>query len=402
MATGFSRARLGAAVVTAFVCGLLFASGFDLTRFGFAQDGKGGKVASSQVQSLAETGSAFEAIADHVTPAVVSIQTQRVRVARGRNPQAPRGGIEDFFRNFEQQQGQQPREQAQEASGTGFIVSKDGYILTNNHVVADADKVTVTLLDKRTFTAKVIGRDPTTDVAVIKVDGSDLPVANLGDDNVARVGQWVVAIGNPLGLDFTVTAGIISAKGRPLPGLLQGNYAITDYIQTDAAINPGNSGGPLVDGGGKVIGINSAIASLGGSGGGQVGSIGVGFSIPIDQARSIAEELIRTGVATHPVIGVRAQTVTPGMAQTIPGAEAGAIIRDGAGVPGIVAGGAAAVGGLKTGDIITKVGSARVTTVDELVVAVRKLKVGDSVEVTYIRDGKTLKAAIVLQSDGTR
>ena len=141
MASRYSRVRIGAAVVTAFVCGLLFASGFDLTRFGFAQDGKGGKVSSSQVQSLAETGSAFEAIADHVTPSVVSIQTQRVRAAR---PRAQRPGMEEFFRNFDPQQG---REESQEASGTGFIVSKDGYILTNNHVVADADKVTVTLLD---------------------------------------------------------------------------------------------------------------------------------------------------------------------------------------------------------------------------------------------------------------
>src|SRR5829696_971589 len=172
MPTNFSRARLGAAVVTAFVCGLLFASGFDLTRFGFAQEGKAGaKVSSSQVQSLAETGSAFEAIADHVTPSVVSIQTQRVR--QSPRQRAPRGqvppGLEDFFRNFEQQPQQ---DVPQEGSGTGFIVSKDGYILTNNHVVADADKVTVTLLDKRTFTAKVIGRDPTTDVAVIKIDGA--------------------------------------------------------------------------------------------------------------------------------------------------------------------------------------------------------------------------------------
>ena len=300
MATRYSRARLGAAVVTAFACGLLFASGFDLTSFGFAQDGKvgGAKVASAQVQSLAETGNAFEAIADHVTPSVVSIQTQRVRTARERSPRGGQGGgIEEFFRNFEQQPPQ--REQAQEASGTGFIVSKDGYILTNNHVVADADKVTVTLLDKRTFTAKVIGRDPTTDVAVIKVDGSNLPVAALGDDNAARVGQWVVAIGNPLGLDFTVTAGIISAKGRPLPGLLKGDYAITDYIQTDAAINPGNSGGPLVNIRGEVIGINSAIAS------GTGFYAGYGFAIPVSLAKQVMDDLIAYGKVRRAVIGVR-------------------------------------------------------------------------------------------------
>jgi len=304
MATASSRARLGAAVVVAFLCGLVFASGFDLTRFGFAQQGTAGaKVASSQVQSLAETGSAFEAIADHVTPSVVSIHTQTVRT-RPRMRGGPPGsapGIEDFFRQFEQQA---PREQVQEASGSGFIVSKDGYILTNNHVVADADKVTVTLLDKRSFEAKVIGRDPTTDVAVIKIDGSNLPVATLGDDNVARVGQWVVAIGNPLGLDFTVTAGIISAKGRPLPGLLPNNYAITDYIQTDAAINPGNSGGPLVNIRGEVIGINSAIAS-------QTGYYaGYGFAIPVTLAKEVMNDLIKYGKVQRAVIGVAIKDAT--------------------------------------------------------------------------------------------
>jgi serine protease Do len=293
MASRFSRVRFGVAVAAAFVFGLLFASGLDLTRFGFAQEGKGGKVASSQVQSLAETGSAFEAIADHVTPAVVSIQTQRVRTNARRGAQRP--GIEDFFRNFEPQQ---PREEAQEASGTGFIVSKDGYIITNNHVVADADKVTVTLLDKRSFEARVIGRDPTTDVAVIKVNGSDLPVVTLGDDNNARVGQWVVAIGNPLGLDFTVTAGIISAKGRPLSGILGGRYEITDYIQTDAAINPGNSGGPLVNIRGEVIGINSAIASSTGF------YAGYGFAIPVTLAKQVMDDLIAYGKVKRAVIGV--------------------------------------------------------------------------------------------------
>jgi serine protease Do len=300
MSNRFSRARWIAAVVTAFGSGLYFASGFDLTHFGFAQEGKGAKVASSQVQSLAETGSAFEAIADHVTPSVVSIQTQRVRTARPRGQLRP--GIEDFFRNFDPQQQQQ---EAQEASGTGFIVSKDGYILTNNHVVADADKVTVTLLDKRLFDAKVIGRDPTTDVAVIKIDGSDLPVATLGDDNAARVGQWVVAIGNPLGLDFTVTAGIISAKGRPLPGLLGSRYAITDYIQTDAAINPGNSGGPLVNIRGEVIGINSAIASSTGF------YAGYGFAIPVSLAKQVMDDLISFGKVRRPVIGVGIDNAGP-------------------------------------------------------------------------------------------
>src|SRR5215207_5499691 len=299
MPTSFSRARLSAAVATAFVCGLLFASGFDLTRFGFAQDGsKGAKVASSQVQSLAEQGSAFEAIADHVTPSVVSIQTTRVASAR------PRGGrpdIEEFFRNFQPQ----PEQRApQEASGTGFIVSKDGYILTNNHVVADADKVTVTLLDKRSFDAKVIGRDPTTDVAVIKVSGTDLPVVTLGDDNTARVGQWVVAIGNPLGLDFTVTAGIISAKGRPLSGLLRNQYEITDYIQTDAAINPGNSGGPLVNIRGEVIGINSAIASSTGF------YAGYGFAIPVTLAKQVMDDLIKYGKVRRAVMGVAIANAT--------------------------------------------------------------------------------------------
>jgi serine protease Do len=307
MASRFSRARLGVAVVAAFVCGLVFASGFDLTRFGFAQEGKGTKVAPAQVQSLAETGNAFEAIADHVTPSVVSIQTQRIRTAprfRGQRP-----GIEEFFRQFEQQQQPQqpqqaPREEAQEASGTGFIVSKDGYILTNNHVVADADKVTVTLLDKRSFVAKVIGRDPTTDVAVIKIDGENLPVASLGDDNASRVGQWVVAIGNPLGLDFTVTAGIISAKGRPLQGILGGRYEITDYIQTDAAINPGNSGGPLVNIRGEVIGINSAIASSTGF------YAGYGFAIPISLAKEVMTDLIAYGKVQRAVIGVAIKEAT--------------------------------------------------------------------------------------------
>ncbi len=392
MATRYSLGRLGAAVVTAFICGLLFASGFDLTRFGFAQDGKGAKVASSQVQSLAETGSAFEAIADHVTPSVVSIQTtQRVRTVRshGRTPQG--GGIEDFFRNFEQQQQGPQREQAQEASGTGFIVSKDGYILTNNHVVANADKVTVTLLDKRSFTARVIGRDPTTDVAVIKVDGSNLPVAALGDDNAARVGQWVVAIGNPLGLDFTVTAGIISAKGRPLPGLLQGSYAITDYIQTDAAINPGNSGGPLVNIRGEVIGINSAIASSTGF------YAGYGFAIPVSLAKQVMDDLIAYGKVRRAVIGVSIKDATADDAQAA-GLDH---------VTGVLVGGysgedsPAKAAGIQAGDVIIAADGKTTDRTSMLQRVVRSHKPGETLSFDVMRFGakKTFRVKLTAAPD---
>jgi serine protease Do len=388
MPNSFSRARLGAAVLTAFICGLLFASGFDLTRFGFAQDGKNAKVASSQVQSLAETGSAFEAIADHVTPSVVSIQTTRVTNARSRSG---RPDIEEFFRNF--QPPSQQRE-PQEASGTGFVVSKDGYILTNNHVVADADKVTVTLLDKRTFEAKVIGRDPTTDVAVIKIDGANLPVASLGDDNNARVGQWVVAIGNPLGLDFTVTAGIISAKGRPLQGLL-GNrgYEITDYIQTDAAINPGNSGGPLVNIRGEVIGINSAIASSTGF------YAGYGFAIPVTLAKQVMDDLIKYGKVRRAVMGVSIMPATAADAKAAGMKEVtGVFVRsynpDDKDSP-------AKEAGVQPGDVIVSADGKATDRVSTLQRIIRGHKPGDTVTLEVMRFGekKTFKIKLIEAPD---
>ena len=389
MPSSLSRARLGAAVVTAFVCGLLFASGFDLTRFGFAQDGKAAKVASSQVQSLAETGSAFEAIADHVTPSVVSIQTTRITNARQRGSGRP--DIEEFFRNF--QPPSQQRE-PQEASGTGFVVSKDGYILTNNHVVAEADKVTVTLLDKRTFEAKVIGRDPTTDVAVIKIDGENLPVASLGDDNNARVGQWVVAIGNPLGLDFTVTAGIISAKGRPLQGLL-GNrgYEITDYIQTDAAINPGNSGGPLVNIRGEVIGINSAIASSTGF------YAGYGFAIPVTLAKQVMDDLIKYGKVRRAVMGVSIMPATPADAKAagmkeVTGVFVRAFNPDDSNSP-------AKNAGLQPGDVIVSADGKATDRVSTLQRIIRGHKPGDTVTLEVMRFGekKAFKVKLIEAPD---
>jgi serine protease Do len=256
-----ARVRLGVAVAFAFVCGVLFATAFDWTRHLGAQSGvRLAPAAGGQV----DVSNGFARISERVTPAVVSIQTSRdARPQAGRGNAPNRGrvppGFEEFFRQFEDRQQNEPVQ----ADGSGFIVSRDGYILTNNHVVGDADRVTVTLTDHRVFKAKVVGGDETTDVAVIKIDGTDLPSLTLGEDTTAKVGDWVVAVGNPLGLDFTVTAGIVSAKGRSnrdLPGLLGGNYSISDFIQTDAAINPGNSGGPLINARGEVIGINSAIA----------------------------------------------------------------------------------------------------------------------------------------------
>ena len=266
MSTGTQRARLFVAAITAFVGGLIIASGFNWTKLGFAQT----RPTPSVVQPIAEASNAFVAIANNVTPAVVSIEVVSTpKTGSTRSRQTPQGmppGMEDFFRQFDIPQQQRPMR----GQGSGFIVTPNGYILTNNHVVTNsdretvADKVTVKMLDHRVFTAKVIGHDRTTDVAVIKIDGSNFPTVTLGNDVASRIGEWVLAIGNPLGLENTVTAGIISAKGRSLAELMNptGNnqYAISDLIQTDAAINPGNSGGPLVNQRGEVIGINSAPA----------------------------------------------------------------------------------------------------------------------------------------------
>src|SRR5690349_13431998 len=207
-----ARVRFGVAVAIAFAAGIFFASGFDLTRFGYAQSRTlASKPTVQDVKPINDASNAFVSIAEHVTPAVVSIQAERTQQARTqRSPRrnAP-PGLEDFFQQFDPNQ-----RQPVEASGSGFIVTKDGYILTNNHVVENFDRLNVTLTDHRVFKAKVVGRDPSTDVAVIKIEGKDLPTATLGNDEGTRVGEWVLAIGNPLGLDFTVTAGIVSAKGR--------------------------------------------------------------------------------------------------------------------------------------------------------------------------------------------
>jgi serine protease Do len=382
-----ARARFGAAVAIAFAGGILFASGFDLTRFGYAQSrSTAAKPTVQEVKPIADASNAFVSIAEHVTPAVVSIQAERdakQKVQRSPRRNSP-PGLEDFFQQFGD-----PRSAPAEASGSGFIVSKDGYILTNNHVVEDFDRLNVTLTDHRVFKAKVVGRDPTTDVAVIKIDGKDLPTATLGNDETARVGEWVLAIGNPLGLDFTVTAGIVSAKGRgsqELQGLNRDAYAITDFIQTDAAINPGNSGGPLVNARGEVIGINSAIAS-------QTGYYsGYGFAIPITLAKQVMDDLVEHGRVRRAVIGVQISPVSPEDASV-------AGLKD---IAGVLVGGysddnsPARAAGLEAGDVIVAADGKPIDRVSTLQRIIRGHEPGETVTVDVMRYGtkKTFKVKL--------
>ncbi|MBA3646386.1 MAG: trypsin-like peptidase domain-containing protein [Gemmatimonadaceae bacterium] len=314
MSISTNRARLIVAVIIAFVGGLIVASGMGWTHLGFAQ----GKPSAATLQPINDASNAFVAIANQVTPAVVAIEvssTARASTQRPRTeiPQGLPPDMQEFFKQFGTPQQQQPR--LRRGSGSGFVVTRDGYILTNNHVVTNpdhetvADQVIVRLMDHRVFTAKVVGHDRTTDIAVLKIDGNDFPTMSLGNDAGSRIGEWVLAIGNPLGLDFTVTAGIISAKGRSLGNL--GNedgsnrYQISDLIQTDAAINPGNSGGPLVNSRGEVIGINSALASATGY------YEGFGFAIPITLAKRVMDEIIAHGRVRIPALRVQIVEVKP-------------------------------------------------------------------------------------------
>ncbi|MCC7322282.1 MAG: trypsin-like peptidase domain-containing protein, partial [Gemmatimonadaceae bacterium] len=383
-----SRFKLAGAVAIAFACGLVFASGFDLTRFGYAQQSRNGVLrpasnapAYTPPANVESLNASFVGISETVTPAVVSIEAERSEPKRTQrsNPrrQAP-PGLEDFFQQFDPRQQEQPMQ----SSGSGFIVSADGYILTNNHVVANFDKLTVKLTDNREFKARLIGRDSTTDVAVIKIDGaSNLPVTTLGNDDQVHVGEWVLAIGNPLGLDHTVTAGIVSAKGRGTNDIdiNRNQYAISDFIQTDAAINPGNSGGPLVNIRGEVIGINSAIATRTGY------YQGYGFAIPVNLARDVMDDLIKHGRIRRAVIGVNIRDVSAAEAAAaklpqVRGVQVGGYTGDDS---------PAKRAGLQEGDIILKADGKPADRVGTLQRIIRSHEPGETVEVEVFRYGQT-------------
>ena len=314
----------------------------------------------------------FATLAEQLKPAVVNISTAKTLKPRSpayRSPQQPGQDLfEEFFERFFRDMPQSPRKER--SLGTGFIISDDGYILTNDHVVDGADEIKVKLSDGRVFSGKVRGLDPKLDLALIKIDaGKQLPVAKLGDSDKLRIGEWVMAIGNPFGLEQTVTVGIVSAKGRVI-----GAGPYDDFIQTDASINPGNSGGPLFNVGGEVIGINTAIVS-----GGQ----GIGFAIPVNMAKQIVQQLRDEGKVTRGWLGVVVQPLSEELAQSF-----GLDRPHGALVSEVVKDSPAERAGIKRGDVILRFDGQAIDERNDLPKVVATTPVGKAVTVVVFRDGR--------------
>ncbi len=330
-------------------------------------------------------GQAFVEVAKKVQPAVVNVTTEKTITMK---PWERFGDdffkgspFEDFFRGFgsPREKGKEYR-QKQRSGGSGVIVDKEGYILTNNHVVEGADKVKVQLNDGREFTATVKGQDSRTDLAVLQIKAKDLPAASLGDSDKLDVGEWAIAIGSPFGLEHTVTVGVISAKGRS--GLGTGTYE--DFIQTDASINPGNSGGPLINIDGEVIGINAMIIQPG---------TGIGFAIPINMAKQILNDLIKHGKVVRPWLGISVQDLTPEMMEHFKVKE-----KEGVLVGQIYPETGAEKAGLVSGDIIKSVDDKAIKNTNELVKEIQKKKVGQKIKLNIIRDGKPSTIEVTLTS----
>ncbi len=343
------------------------------------------------IATLRQMGKAFASIADKASPAVVGVKSESTITREYR--QSPFGDqyfdpfgddLFDYFFRRSPRQRQQPRryQEPRTAKGSGFIISSDGYILTNNHVVDEAEKVEIELTDGRKYTAEITGKDPDSDVAVLKIDAKDLQYLELADSDKLEVGEWVLAIGNPLGLSHTVTAGIVSAKGRSRLGLA----TLEDFIQTDAAINFGNSGGPLINLDGKVVGINSAIA-------GSTGNIGIGFAVPINMAKYAYQQILESGTVERGLLGVsNIEDLTPDNA-TFFGLEED---TKGVLIPNVIEGSAADKAGLTHNDVILEVNGQQVESAIDLQTRIAMLKPGTKVELTIWRDGKRNKISVEL------
>ncbi len=344
----------------------------------FAQD-------TESIAALRQMGKAFAEIAEKASPAVVSIRAEKVYSQPYYiMPDWPFGDDfdpfgDDFFDRFfrrqspRSQQRQRNREVIRPVQGSGFIISEDGYILTNNHLVGETKKVFVKVGEDSEIEAKVIGTDPDSDIAVIKVKKENLPFLELADSDALEVGEWVLAIGNPFALSHTVTAGIVSAKGRSNVGLA----TYEDFIQTDAAINPGNSGGPLINLDAKVVGINTAIVSRSG------GNMGIGFAIPINMAKSVYKQLIEEGKVTRGYLGVGPQDLTPEMAESLGLKDVKGVI-----IPEVKEGSPADKAGMKPGDVIVELEGKPINGSQDLSNKIAAIKPGTKVEIVVLRDGK--------------
>ncbi len=350
------------------------------------------KAASNPSTKASEISNSFADVIEKASPAVVNISS--TRVIKASDQEGGQGGNpfmnDPFFRQFFGGQGMRPRDQRESGLGSGIIVNPQGYILTNNHVVEKATVLKVTLLDGRQFPAKLVGADPQSDVAVIKIDASNLPTLPFADSSAARVGDLCFAIGNPFGYDHTVTMGIVSAKGRSL----EHGAHLQDFIQTDAAINPGNSGGALINAKGELIGMNTAIITGGSSFGGEAGNIGIGFAVPSDMAKRVMDQLIKNGKVSRGYIGVMLEPVTPDLAQQFGLKDIhAAIITD------VTPAAPGAKAGLKTGDAITAIDGHEIKDSNDLQLKVTEHAPGSVVALSVVRDGKPQTIKVTL---GTR
>ncbi len=379
------------------IIGVVLTTGFQIDNKGFAEPTISTTDAVASGESGSETPQSQNLNAANFNPnnlfvnVVKAVRPSIVTIYTTKNVKVPANPWHRFFRDFglEDPRGgqEQEREYKQNGLGSGIIVSKDGYILTNHHVIKDVDELLVQMVDGQEYKAEVVGTDPTTEVALIKIDADGLPAAKLGNSDHVQVGEWVMAIGSPLELNFTVTAGIVSALSRDINIIRSGsvNYSIEDFIQTDAAINPGNSGGALININGEVIGINTAIATPTGN------YVGYGFAIPINIAKNVMRDLQKYGEIRRGYLGVYIERMDPVKAKGV-----GLDKPEGVFITSVIEGKAADKAGIKAGDVVLEVEGVKVNQPNQLQAKVGSYDPGDEIDIVVWRDGrrKTFRAAL--------
>jgi len=375
----FKVMALTSVAVSCLAIGLVVSASMNWTRPVVAQN----QINPSQGAIVATVSrpESFSGLAEKLSPSVVNIKVEMVEKAGFNRPEMeiPDGPMGDLFKRFFEEMPQAPPSRRTQGAGSGVVIGKEGYILTNNHVVEGAKEVTVTFANQKEYKAQVVGRDPKTDLAVLKIKSKEtFPAVTMGNSDQLKVGDWVVAIGNPFGLNNTVTSGIVSAKGRVI-----GAGPYDDFIQTDASINPGNSGGPLINMQGELVGINTAILPNG---------QGIGFAIPVNTAKPLVPQLISTGAVTRSYLGVNIQSITPELAKALTLRD-----RKGALVADVVSGGPADQGGIKRGDVIIAYNGKVVEDSHHLPALVAATPVAQEATVTILRNGQERKLSMKVE-----